>query len=390
MRSDPRQDKRLRVVVIGHAYNAPGRMGPFSELGREVDLTLVGPQIYKGLALTSPDLPENDRTLKVIALPAARFGRSQFLMRGLRKALRSSRPDVVCIEYDLWHLQFLQLILTLKSLGSAAQVVPMVKKNTYRASDSFLGRTKRLVSQWGIRRVGTIIAASEMTREMYIRELGVPNSMIVVQPHLAVDTSRFKPRVQTVGPRTLRIGFVGKLGALKGVPELLRAFSEVQQRTDIPVELWLAGGITDPDVATAISEAGNVHHVGEINNDDLHSFLSDIDVFVMPARTLPDHQEHDGRAVLEAMSSAIPCVVSDSGILPEIVSHAEGRVFPAGDIECLVNCLKELIDSPELRRDLGMQARQRAITTVSPQVLSAERTAMFKKTVEELHDRSTS
>jgi len=383
MSSEARPPGRLRIAVISHAYNGPGRMGPFAALGKRVDLTLIGPRNHDDGPLVPSVAHSNERHLDVVALRAARLGRSQFLMLRLGKTLRSIEPDVVCIEYDPWHVQFLQVVLTLKLARSTAHVVPIVKKNTYRAPRSLLGRAKRRLSQWGVRRASAIIAASEKTRQLYIRELDAPESIVVVQPHLSVDTCRFRPRARAIScQRPLRIGFVGKIGMTKGVPDLLAAFENARNRSNADVELWLAGSVTDPDTGLAISRAEHVHYVGVINNNDLHMFMHEIDIFAMPARVLPDHQEHDGRAVLEAMAAGLPCVVSDSGILPELLAPAEGRVFPAGNVSRLSDCLQELIDSPELRRDLGTLARQRAIATVSPDVLSAERVFVFNRIME--------
>ena len=380
--SDRPSTKTLSVVVVSHAYNGPGRLEPFSELAKHVNLTLVGPAQHPNGTLTKATSIGGTGSMAVIPLRALHVGRSQFLMRNLRRTLRAGNPDVVCIEYDPWHLQFLQVILTLRVVRSRARIVLVVKKNTYRAPSSFVGRLKRMVSAWGVSRSSAIIAASEMTRDMYIRELGAPVSSIVVQPHLAVDVTRFQPVRREAGCRPLRIGFVGKIGATKGVPELVTAFDQVRQHSDIAVELWMAGSLNDPDMRHTIASSRSVHHAGLIDNNRLHEFLADIDVFVMPARKLPDHQEHDGRAVLEAMSAGIPCVVSDSGILPELVSSAEGRVFAAGNASGLAQCLEELIGSAELRSELGIRARQRALSTVSPDVLSAERVAIFNKTLE--------
>lgn len=382
---------RLSVAVVSHAYNGSGRIGPFAALGKRVDLTLIAPREHPDGTLTPAVVLNGELPVGIFALRTFRLGRSQFLMSGLRKALRSAKPDVVCVEYDPWHIQFLQVLLTLKFARSAAHVVPIVKKNTYRAPTSLLGRGKWFLSRWGIRRSSAIIAASTKTRELYICELGAPESVIVVQPHLAVDTYRFRPRENSIGyERPLRIGFVGKIGETKGVPDLLAAFEIARRRSRIDVELWLAGGVTDANTNLAISRAEHVHYVGVVDNNDLHEFVDDIDVFAMPARILPDHEEHDGRAVLEAMSAGIPCVVSDSGILPELVTPAEGRIFPAGDISRLADCLQELIDSSELRRQLGVSARNKAISTVSPDALSAGRIALFNKIMEVPHGRAAS
>lgn len=379
--SPPIQSDPLNVVVVSHAYNGPGRMDPFSVLGRRVNLTLIAPSQHTSGSLTKPT-EQVVPIVHVIPLEAAHFGRKQFFLRGLRKALTVSAPDIVCIEYDPWHVQFLQTIFALKVSRSHARVIPIVKKNTYRASTSILGRAKRLLSRWGLRNASSIIAASSMTRSMYIRELAVPESKVVVQPHLAVDIVRFRPTTHRPGGRPFRVGFVGKLGSTKGVPELISAFEDARRRTGAPVELCLVGEVVEPAMQSLISGTECVRHMGTISNDELHRFLRTIDVFAMPARVLPDHQEHDGRAVLEAMAAGLPCVVSSSGILPELVSESEGRVFPAGDVSQLADCLAELIESPELRSRLGACARERAVATVSPDILSTQRVKLFQQSME--------
>jgi glycosyltransferase involved in cell wall biosynthesis len=315
----------------------------------------------------------------VIPLEPTYFGRYQFTLRGLRKTLRACAPDIVCVEYDPWQVQFLQTLLTLKFTRSHARIIPIVKKNTYRASTSILGRAKRFLSRWGLRNASSIIAASSMTRAMYIRELAVPESKVVVQPHLAVDVARFRPTTGSPNVRPLRVGFVGKVGSKKGVPELIAAFDEARRRTGATVELCLVGDVVEPALRSVIASTECVRHIGTIGNEQLHQFLSAIDVFAMPARVLPDHQEHDGRAVLEAMAAGLPCVVSSSGILPELVSDCEGRVFPAGDAARLADCLAELLESPRLRSVLGECARERAVATVSPDILSIQRVALFNR-----------
>lgn len=378
----------LRVIVISHAYNGPGRLEPFAELGKRVNLTLVGPSNHPNGALEN--LASTRQLVHIVGLDAISFGRTQYMLRGVRSVLRNSQPDIVCIEYDPWHLQFVQVLVVLKLIRSDARLIPVVKKNTFRNPSSKFGKMKRLLARWGINRATAIIAASGMTREMYIRELGARESQVHVQPHLAVDVSRFAPAESKPDSPTVRIAFVGKIGSVKGVPDLLSAFKLVQQRCTTTVELRLAGSIVDPTVKSLLASVDSVNYVGPINNEELHGFLSEVDIFVMPAQVLPDHQEHDGRAVLEAMSAGIPCIVSTSGILPELVSRAEGRVFPTGDVSRFADCLEELITDSELRRELGNHARKRAMAQASPSALATQRLALFNKSMEVKDEQSPS
>ena len=368
-------------MVISHAYNGPGRMDPFLPLGSQVHLTLIGPATHPNGPLVVPDSGGRDHVVDVIALRRLHVTGAQFALRGLAKALRWSRPDIVCIEYDPWQLQFLQAAALLMMSRSTARIVLVVKKNTFRAPRSCTGRTKRVVAKWGIRKASAILVASSMTRDMYVRDLGAPGSKVVVQPHLAIDTRRFSPDSSSVDTDRIRIGFVGKIGRTKGLPELLSAFEGIERPTGVGVELWLAGNFDDTEIEQRVALTSDVIYAGSINNNELHQFLRQIDVFVMPARKLPDHEEHDGRAVLEAMASGVPCVVSDSGILPELVSPIEGRVFQAGNVSQLRSCLQELVDDAPLRRGLGELSRQRTLVTVSPDVLAASRVAIFEKTI---------
>lgn len=374
-------NEKPHVVVVSHSYNEQGRIKPFAELSTSVKLTLIKPRgPGESKFALGNELPSESQ-FTVIALPIFNLGGSRFIFRGLRKVLRGIQADTVLVEYDLWHLQFLQVLLSFELARSRVPLIAVVKKNTFRAPTSAFGRGKRLLCRLSMRRVNTIIAASHMAQKMYIEKVGVDASKVVVQPHLSVDTTRFRPLDGSSTRLPLRLGFVGRIDATKGVPELLAAVRNLRRLTKTPFELWLAGEITDHALASQVLQADGIHYFGSIKNESLHHFMNEIDLFVMPSRILPDHQEHDGRAVLEAMASGLPCVVSDSGILPEIVTAAEGRVFRAGDAAALASCIKELVESHDLRVKLGLGAREKAVSTVSPEALSSERLTVLRKLV---------
>lgn len=351
-------------------------------MGKHVDLTLIAPHTHPNGNIGSKLRRTDGGFIDIVALPSVRLGRSQFFLRNMWRTLLNSDPDIVCVEYDPWQVQFLQVAFVLAVARSRARLIVVVKKNTFRAPGSVLGMAKLRISRWGLDQASAVIAASEMTRNLYRDEIGAHTPLLVTQPHLAVDVRRFQPCQRGGEYDALRIGFVGKVGTLKGVPDLITAFEQVQRRSERTIELWFAGAISDAGLDSKIQSSAHVRYFGVIDNRDLHNFMNEIDIFVMPARVLPDHQEHDGRAVLEAMSTGVPCVVSDSGILPELVSPLEGRIFPAGDAIRLAACLEELVNSDELRLNLGSRARERAVATVSPEILSAERLDIFNKTME--------
>jgi glycosyltransferase involved in cell wall biosynthesis len=100
-------------------------------------------------------------------------------------------------------------------------------------------------------------------------------------------------------------------------------------------------------------------------NAELPDFLARLDAFVMPALVLPDHEEHDGVSLLEAMAMRVPCIGTRSGIIPEIINDDEnGLLASAGDATGLADRLQDLHDGPTEARRLGDRAREDALQHV--------------------------
>jgi glycosyltransferase involved in cell wall biosynthesis len=74
----------------------------------------------------------------------------------------------------------------------------------------------------------------------------------------------------------------------------------------------------------------------------------------------PSLRESHGIAVLEAMSHALPCVVANTGGLPESVAEDEtGFVCSVGDVACFADRILNLLRNPELRESMGCAGRLR-------------------------------
>jgi glycosyltransferase involved in cell wall biosynthesis len=67
-------------------------------------------------------------------------------------------------------------------------------------------------------------------------------------------------------------------------------------------------------------------------------------------------------SLLEAMSAGAAIVASDTPPVAEAIEHGRhGLLFPFFDQQALVERCCELLDQPELRHELGLQARARAL-----------------------------
>lgn len=184
--------------------------------------------------------------------------------------------------------------------------------------------------------------------------------------HMGVDVERYPPRADEREARTLdsvRVLFVGRLVAEKGVPLLLDVAARLA--ADRPeagrrVEFAIVGaGPLEASLATGIERRGladRVKLVGAVGQDDLPQWYAWADVFCLPsfAEGLPV-------VLMEAMLSQLPVITTTIAGIPELVKDGDtGVLVPAGRVDLLVAAIARMADEPATRRRLG-EAGRRAV-----------------------------
>ena len=88
---------------------------------------------------------------------------------------------------------------------------------------------------------------------------------------------------------------------------------------------------------------------------DVLSFIRSFDVFVMSSLF-----EGLGTSLLDAMALSKPTVASDTGGIPEVVSHGEtGLLVPPRDSRELASAIGKLLKDPERRERMGRAGLER-------------------------------
>jgi glycosyltransferase involved in cell wall biosynthesis len=132
--------------------------------------------------------------------------------------------------------------------------------------------------------------------------------------------------------------YAGRLDIEKGVAVLLRAFARL--RAEVPtVRLRIAG--QGPRRLTLEKAAGEgVEFLGWVPPGGLDALYAQTWALVTPSLWA----EPQGLVALEALIRGVPVVASRSGGLAEMVEHGvSGLLFPNGDEEELLRCLREVI-----------------------------------------------
>lgn len=149
---------------------------------------------------------------------------------------------------------------------------------------------------------------------------------------------------------------IGSLTPQKAHTDLIAAFARVAAR-DPAARLWIAGeGRLRGTLEAAIAASGVAPRIALLGaRDDAARLLAACDVFV-----LPSVREGLSITLLEAMRAGRASIATRVGGNPEAIADGvSGTIVPMQDPEALTGALKALLDDPECRRAMGIEARAR-------------------------------
>jgi phosphatidylinositol alpha-1,6-mannosyltransferase len=175
-----------------------------------------------------------------------------------------------------------------------------------------------------------------------------------------VDIETFHPGNHT--HTSINILSVGRLIERKGQHHLLQAFACLcQEITGCQLQLTLAGTGDDESrlktIAGELGISGQVHFLGFVPRQAMPDVYRQADIFVLPSQS-----EGMSIALLEAMASGLPVVVTNTGGTQELITpEKNGLVVVWADIEGLARALKRLVEDGNLRERMSLANRQTAL-----------------------------
>lgn len=160
------------------------------------------------------------------------------------------------------------------------------------------------------------------------------------------------PDQQEQGAVTLL--FLGRLGARKGVPQLIEALGRLGA-----VPGWRAILAGDGDV---VGTAARIADLGLRDRVDVPGWVGPEAVADLMARSdilvLPSFDENLPMSVIEGMAAGLAVVATPVGAVEDIIEHGRsGLLVAPGDVEALTSALGRLIADPALRQRLGQAGR---------------------------------
>ena len=209
------------------------------------------------------------------------------------------------------------------------------------------------------------------------RRLQLPRSRVIYYgiPEAHTDPRLHVTRLSNGGP--LCFAYVGRLVSLKGLPQILEAAKKLKiEGYNFRVK-FVGDGPERRELESLAEKLGlskYVQFTGFITGPAFQIAMKDVAAVLMPSVW----EETAGLAAIEQMMRGKLVIASDIGGLGEVVDGC-GLRFPAGSMEALADCMRTVLDHPEIVERDGAAARQRAMDLFSQPRMVKEHVELFRQ-----------
>lgn len=210
---------------------------------------------------------------------------------------------------------------------------------------------KRLIS-WILAKQSVVVVLSKSWFR-YIKSIS-PRANVEILPNY-VELPELRGNAAGGSGAHVEVLFLGFVGTRKGVYDLLPAFKDAVAQ--VPALRLIIGGNGEVEQARALAvELKIENHVvfaGWVDGGVKVDLLRRAQIYV-----LPSYNENLPVSLLEAMSWQVPVISTRVGGIPELVrDRVDGLLIDAGDRAALSSAIIELAQDANLRKKMGMEAR---------------------------------
>ncbi len=350
-------EKRVRVLRVSHASLTPALRERERTLVRrfpEIDLEVLTAERWHEGALEVEAIPDDlfpvtrSQTYLTNRIPLFVYD-----PRPLVTVLRRHQPHLIDLSQEPYSIACAEVITLCRYFAPQARIVIATAQNILRRFPFPF----QLLEQRAYAAAAAAYACSRTVREV-LRAKGFWKPVPIIP--FGVDLNLFRPRqMKADASAPLKIGFVGRMIAAKGLAVLISALAQI---ADLPWQLLLIGdGPERKGLEQRLAQYGLIqraHIAGAVPYDQLPAYYQQMDLCVMPTQTTARVREQFGRVLIEAMASGVCVIGSTSGAIPEVIGDA-GLVFPEGDAVALAAVLRRVLTDDQLRHTLAQAGRRR-------------------------------
>ena len=275
----------------------------------------------------------------------------------LPRFLRREQFDIVHCHLNHDHALG-GMLARLPGTGRPAVVRSLYRREVVKASAPYRLQLTKLTDG--------CVAFTPSFRAAYIDRFDLDPERVVVSP-MSTDLVHFSPVTKHVDmrpefgvtPDVPLIGIVGRWQKYRKAEVFIEAAKLVlQQCPDVRFLIIGRSSQMEETVVKPIRKLGLEQQVllAGYRGEDYVDTIANLDIFTL----LMPGFDGTARAVREAMALGKPCVVSDIGMLPEIVPHEQAGLVTRANPPDLAAIWLDLIGNADKRRQLGANARRHA------------------------------
>jgi glycosyltransferase involved in cell wall biosynthesis len=238
------------------------------------------------------------------------------------------------------------LVHTIYPLGAAVQLLKLLPTIVIHGSDfryfsSNAKQSKVIVA--AVNNSCTVCVSEGLMQEVKATNgVKVKGANInVIENGVLIQDIKGFPQKNLTNKGIFKFVFVGSLIKLKGVYELLDAFSKLQQAGEHQeYSLTFVGeGIEKNylEKKVKLKNIKNVSFLGALENETVMLILAQKDCLI-----LPSYQEGFGRVIIEMLSLGKPVISTKSGGPEFILNEQTGLIVPPKNVKALKSAMKQV------------------------------------------------
>ncbi|MDR2018113.1 MAG: glycosyltransferase family 4 protein [Syntrophobacterales bacterium] len=270
----------------------------------------------------------------------------------IRSYVKEQKIDIV--HTNLSHDHFTALF----SFAFSGVWRPLVIRSDHKRD----GLPKSLTMSWAFGKTDGLVTFSRKIMDRDIANFRFNGERTcVIPPGITPYTGPVEDLRDSLGikPDELVIGVIGRLKPDRGYDVILRAFKIVLEQID-KVKLVIVGRSSqiENSILGPLLQLGIADHVilAGYRVEDYFSMISAFDLFVM----MRAGSDGSARALREVMAMGKPAVVSDLGMLPELVDHGKSGFVAAPEPGEVAEKIMTILTDDTKREAFGSYAKESA------------------------------
>ncbi|MFM7601259.1 MAG: glycosyltransferase [Pseudanabaena sp.] len=201
--------------------------------------------------------------------------------------------------------------------------------------------------------------AQQELEEFNLLNLNIPSFVLphgVQIPDLVSDAQERVRKLLQIPDRCPILLFMSRIHPKKGLEYLIAALGELREYDFA----FVIAGSGEPDYVSQIQDllvthgiSDRTHQVGFVEGETKNLYLQGADLFA-----LTSHSENFGIAVIEALASGTPVLITDGVAIAPMVQEQEIGYVSTLEIKAIASTIQDFFEHPHIAKQKGDRAQQ--------------------------------